>query len=454
MTSRQNNDQHPDPKGSAVDRRRFLASTSALSALPLLANTVGEAAFAQDAPLTQNVAVAQNVAVQTVPPTSTQSIIGAYGSWASGFVQDPGALSFRQDRWKDVNQWRQVAREKATELLAAPDLGGAPEAKVVKEYEYDGLHIEELQWQLPVGRPTGAVLLRPVNAKGPLPAVLGLHDHGGKKYFGKRKITQTSNSMHPDMVGHHQHYYGNRPWANEIAKRGYVVLVHDTFAFASRRVLFEDMGVIPWGDCKTRDRSDENPEDSKNIAAYNQWANAHEHIMAKSLFSAGTTWPGVVLAEDQRALDVLANRPEVDASRIGCAGLSGGGLRTVYLGGMDPRIQCAICVGFMSTWKDFLMHKSFTHTWMTYAPLLPKYLDFPEILGLRAPLPTMVLSNTEDHLYSLSQMKRADEILKEVFTKAGAPQRYRGGFYPGDHKFDVPMQKDAFDWFDRWLKAS
>ena len=115
----------------------------------------------------------------------------------------------------------------------------------------------------------------------------------------------------------------------------------------------------------------------RTSAAYNAWAGAHEDIMAKSLFCAGTTWPGVFLAEDQAALSVLAARDDVDATRLGCAGLSGGGLRTVFLGGMDDRITCAICVGFMSTWRDFLMLKSFTHTWMTFAPLLPKYLDFP-----------------------------------------------------------------------------
>jgi hypothetical protein len=25
--------------------------------------------------------------------------------------------------------------------------------------------------------------------------------------------------------------------------------------------------------------------------------------------------------------------------------------------------------------------------------------------------------------------------------------------YPGPHKFDKKMQADAFDWFDKWLKA-
>ncbi|MEJ7682350.1 MAG: hypothetical protein WKG06_31770 [Segetibacter sp.] len=30
----------------------------------------------------------------------------------------------------------------------------------------------------------------------------------------------------------------------------------------------------------------------ENIEAYNEWAGDHEHVMAKSLFCAGTTWPG------------------------------------------------------------------------------------------------------------------------------------------------------------------
>ncbi len=146
-------------------------------------------------------------------------------------------------------------------------------------------------------------------------------------------------------------------------------------------------------------------------------------------------------------------REDVDSQRIGCAGLSGGGLRTVYLGGLDPRIRCAICVGFMSTWNDFLLNKAYTHTWMTYAPLLPNYLNFPEILGLRAPLPTMVQNCSDDPLYTLSEMQKADIILQDVFAAAGAPTHYQGRFYDGEHRFDVAMQQEAFAWFDSWLKS-
>lgn len=254
------------------------------------------------------------------------------------------------------------------------------------------------------------------------------------------------------MVEHQKDYYEGNAWANEVAKRGYVVLVHDSFAFASRRVLFENMTEIPWGHCATKGMSDDNPEDIEHIEAYNKWASDHEHIMSKSLFCAGTTWPGVFLAEDKIALNILSDRDEVDQDNIGCAGLSGGGLRTCYLGGMDHRIKCAVCVGFMSTWSDFLLNKSYTHTWMTYTPLLPKYLNFPEIIGLRAPLPTMTLNNDQDRLFTLSEMKKANNILMEVFDKTGARDHYKGGFYEGDHKFDARMQQDVFDWFDKWLK--
>ena len=107
----------------------------------------------------------------------------------------------------------------------------------------------------------------------------------------------------------------------------------------------------------------------------------------------------------------------------------------------------------MTTWKDFLLHKSFIHTWMTYVPLLPNELDLPEILGLRAPLPSLVLNNNEDELFTLTEMKRADNMLSEVYKKAGAGDHYQGSFYPGPHKFDAKMQTDAFNWFDRWLKG-
>lgn len=374
------------------------------------------------------------------------SIIGEYGPWAAGLMDKKlPKLSFRNSRFTEVNAWRKTAKAKLFDRLGIPDTGPLPKVTLIKKSVFDGLSIEEITWQLPYGRPTEAVVLKPSNAKGPLPGVLAFHDHGGNKYFGTKKITKTGDEQHPMMVSHQKEYYEGKAWANELAKRGYVVMVSDAFTFGSRRVLMQD---IPE---KFRVQ-DNTADDQANIDTYNHWAGNHEHIMSKSLFCAGTTWPGVFFAEDRKALDVLCGRADVDKNKIGCAGLSGGGLRSVFMGGIDERIKVAIPVGFMTTWKDFLFNKSYTHTWMTYVPILPNELDFPEILGLRVPMATMVLNDSEDELYTLPEMQRANRILSDIFTKAKATERYQCNFHPGPHKFDLKMQGEAFEWFDKWLK--
>jgi dienelactone hydrolase len=379
------------------------------------------------------------------------NMIGAYGPWAAGLIGDgPARLSFRNPSFKpgNVDAWREVARERLKECLLQPESGGIPRVQVQHEFDHDDLHVEHLSWQLPYGPPTEAYFLKPKHASGRLPGVLGLHDHGGNKYFGARKIVQISDQLHPVMKTHREKYYGGTSWANALAKRGFAVLVHDAFAFASRRVRYANLP-----DVIRKDHKEKAPESESEITIYNAFASEHEHLMAKSLFCAGTTWPGVFTSEDQRALDVLCSRPDVDPERIGCAGLSGGGLRTVYLAGLDERIRCACCAGMMTTWRDYLLNKCYTHTWMIYIPGLPRLLDYPEILGLHAPRPALVLNNTDDHLFTVEEMRRADRILAELFTKAGAKDRYRCVFYPGPHKFDLPMQAEAFAWFERWLAS-
>ncbi len=379
------------------------------------------------------------------------NMIGAYGPWAAGLAgSGPGRCSFRNSRFRppDLEAWRSLARQRLKDCLLQPDLGGPPKAQLQHQLVQDGLHVEHLTWQLPAGPPTEAIFLKPAGATARLPAVLGLHDHGGNKYFGWRKIAQLGDAIHPMMMEHRDQYYGGVSWANELAKRGFAVLVHDAFAFASRRVRAADVSPVV-----RKDLTEANPESADEIAKYNGFAAEHEHLMAKSLFCAGTTWPGVFTAEDQRALDYLCSRTDVDSARVGCAGLSGGGLRTCYLAGLDDRIRCACCVGMMTTWRDYLLYKCHTHTWMIYIPGLPADLDYPEILGLRVPLATLVQNDEGDQLFTPGEMRRADQILTEVFTKAGAADRYRCTFYPGPHKFDRLMQAEAFAWFERWLKA-
>ena len=157
---------------------------------------------------------------------SSHSMLGAYGSWAATLAgEGPNFLSFRHTHWIDPASWRPAARQRFRERVAMPDTEGAGECRIESQYEYDGLQVEELSWQLPYGPRTEAVLLKPAGARGPLPGVLALHDHGGHKFHGWQKITRTDSQQNAVNVDHQARAYGGAPWANRLAQRGYAVLV-------------------------------------------------------------------------------------------------------------------------------------------------------------------------------------------------------------------------------------
>ena len=52
---------------------------------------------------------------------------------------------------------------------------------------------------------------------------------------------RTGELLHPLVAQHQADFYGDQAWANELAKQGYVVMVHDAVAFGSRRVRLADV---------------------------------------------------------------------------------------------------------------------------------------------------------------------------------------------------------------------
>ncbi len=406
--------------------------------------------------------------------TAVPNMLGSYGAWAAELVPDaPGPMSYRSAHREDAMSWRTALRAKFAELSGL-DFVQRPlrlHSHVIQSGTYDGLHFELLEWNVGYGPPTRSVFLKPADARGRLPAIIAFHDHGGVKHIGWQKIAQIQDDCNQFVSSFRKEYYGNRPWANELAHRGYAVLVPDAFLFGSRRINPSELpGYVATRLLSQSEASELRPEDRNDsrdytydlpktgepsaaeISTYNHFASQCEGTIAKSLFAAGITWPAVFLGDDLTALDYLVSRPDVDPSRVGCGGLSGGGLRTNYLAGMDDRIACSVTAGFMTTWTDLVLHTSHTHTWMTYVPGLPRYIDYPEVLGMRAPLPSLVQATTEDPLFTLSYVRRAETILSEVYACHGQQDGFRMEYYPGPHKFDRDMQNQAFEWFDTWLR--
>jgi dienelactone hydrolase len=406
------------------------------------------------------------------------NLLGPYGGWAAGAAGGgsgpPPELSFRHPRWASLEEWKAEARPRVRSLLQVPGEGERPPVavRVRRRATFDGLEVEQLAWRLPYGPPAEAVFLKPAGSRGRLPGVLALHDHAGVKYFGKRKIARVSAHTHPLMLEHQRLYYGGAAWANELARRGYGVLVVDVFPFESRRIRAEDLPAqvirtlmasaeeaesvkygTPRGEEELQVYEVPADEPAERIRAYDALARRHEEVIAKSLLCSGRVFPGVVAAEDLWALDYLCARPDVEPDRIGCCGLSGGGLRADFLAGLDDRIRCAVAAGFMTTWRDFTLSSAYMHSWMLYVPYLPALMDFPEILGLRAPLPALVLANREDPLFDPGEVRRAAGLLQAIYRQAASADAFRFSLHPGSHQFNREMQEEAFAWLDRWLKG-
>ncbi len=325
--------------------------------------------------------------------------------------------------------------------------------------EYDSLRIEKLSWTVGFGRSEG-YLLSPMNVKGKLPGVLALHDHAGEKYWGKSKIVDIGEELDPSLIEHQTNYYGSRAWANELAKRGYAVFVPDLFGFESRRIkvselpsslirelLTPPLEVVEGGayanDALTLDDSLE------SRVTYNALARGLEHIIAKVLMSGGYTWAGYTVAEDLVALDILSKQSFVDPTRLGCGGLSLGGLRSVLLSALSPKIQVSFVTGFMTTFKDLITAKAANHTWIAYAPQLSHVGEFGDLFFAHAPKPLLVQHGKKDHLFTFSEAEKSISRIREHYVSS--PDRFVFTAYDEPHLFNKEMQEEAFAFFDRYF---
>jgi hypothetical protein len=226
-----------------------------------------------------------------------------------------------------------------------------------------------------------------------------------------------------------------------------VVITIDAFYWGERRMILDDDPPA------YRERPVTMSE--QDIRAFNQRAQQNEQLVARSLFTAGISWPGVLLWDDIRTLDYLASRPEVDPNHIGCVGLSMGGYRSYLLAALDPRIKAAVDVGWMTSFASQIkQHVINTIGFSFHIIGLYRYLDFPDLAALIAPRALMVINGSQDQLFAPDGVKAAFEKIARCYKKAGAPDRQRCRMYDAPHQFNLEMQKDAWDWLKRWVQAS
>lgn len=157
------------------------------------------------------------------------------------------------------------------------------------------------------------------------------------------------------------------------------------------------------------------------------------HDAAMRALMLGRTLLGERVYDVDRALDYLAARGDADMDAVGIMGNSGGGTVAMYAGALLERIALVIASCCFSTFRDSIL--SIYHCTDNYVPGLHRVADMPDVLGLFAPRPVVVVSGREDPIFPHAGTARAFDQLRAIYAAAGAADRCRWVIGEGGHRF-------------------
>jgi len=376
-------------------------------------------------------------------PKSESDVGSLFPFIQSQAVKSDFSLSFLNPKFKNYKTWKPKARGKLLELLHYAPASCDPKPETIERIDKGNYTLEKLYFSTTPDIRAPACLLIPKQVKLPAPAIVALHDHGGFYFWGKEKLIEAENE-HPVLKEFKRQYYGGKSIASELVRQGYVVLVIDMFYWGERRMLLDD-DPPDWR---------ERPNDIKaeRIGAFNQRSGQNEQLVGRTIYSAGFTWAGVIFWDDMRSVDYLLTRPEVDKNRIGCVGLSVGGLRSCHLAAMDDRIKAAVVVGWMASFpRQLQRHITNTIGHTKLVPGLYRYMDYPDVASLAIPSALLVINGSRDGLFNLAGVHDSFDKLTACYKKAGMADRFRARLYDTPHEFNQGMQVEAWDWLRRWI---
>jgi len=413
-----------------TNRRGFLGRTAAAGLGSLLAGQFDLAAADVLGPASM--------------PTPTGSDVGSLFPFIeSQAVKGEFPLSFLNPRFHSLRSWKKAARGKLLDLLHYTPASCSPAPETVERVDCGDYVREQVQFNTAPDVRVPALVLVPKNGPKRAPAIVALHDHGGFYLWGKEKIIEMPNE-HPVLTDFKRQYYGGRSIATELVRQGYIVAVIDMFYWGERRMLLDD-DPVDWRErpaSLTRER----------IQAFNSRASQNEQLVGRTIYAAGFTWSGVMFWDDVRTVDYLLTRPDVDPRRVGCLGLSVGGLRSCHLAALDERIRAAVVVGWMASFPWQLkkhIRNSIGHTKLV--PGLYQHLDYPDVASLAMPTPLLVINGAKDGLFHPDGVQESFKKLNACYAKAGVPSHCRTRWYDTPHEFNAEMQAEAWEWLKQWI---
>ncbi|TVT39441.1 hypothetical protein FNT36_17490 [Hymenobacter setariae] len=218
--------------------------------------------------------------------------------------------------------------------------------------------------------------------------------------------------------------------ARLFARNGFVVLVIDPISQGERMQLTDASGKP-----LTRGGTTEHT-----------LLNAQAALLGRSL-------PAAELWDNVRGLDYLFTRPEVDATRVGCLGNSGGATQTAYFIGYDDRVQVAALCSYVASGERNLSLTGPADGCVQLPGAGAVGLDIADWPIMFAPKPLLWLTGRYDFV-DQTDMEAAYADTHRAYAALGQPEHTSLFTYDDGHGISAPKRVAAVAWFRRWLGMS
>lgn len=188
--------------------------------------------------------------------------------------------------------------------------------------------------------------------------------------------------------------------------------------------------------------------DARAFGERREWtkqSDREEHFMSSTCIELnhmaiclGLTLTGMWTWDLMRLMDYIQTRDDCDPDRIGCGGLSGGGLQTLWIAAMDDRVKCAVTSGYFYGYKDSLLKLSH-NCGCNYVPHLWENVDMGDIGALIAPRPLLIETGDEDPLNGERGAVNATEqveITRKAYKLFDAEDKLYHHLFRGGHRWN------------------
>ena len=305
---------------------------------------------------------------------------------------------------EEAERRKQKVRETLLELLGGlPDYSGPLHPQMTGKIQAEGYTIEKVLFQSLPDFYVTADLYRP-NNPGHYPAILFQSGH-----------TQEG-KLEPQRA------------AANLALKGFVVLAPDPIGQGER----------------------EQSYDAQLSGALGGWS-VPEHVQAgaQSLL-VGESVGRFFIWDAKRGLDYLASRPDVDPSRLGAAGCSGGGALTTFIAALDPRVKAVVPACYPNSYQ-LLFAGPDPDTEMTFPEFLAHGLDVADFVEVTSPTPWLIQATEQDY-FTPAGTRLVYEEARHWYGIYGAENKIAFFVGPGPHGTPLVSREALYQWMIRWLK--